>query len=96
MPPAFCSAPSILETDIDEIPGLTICLVGLREPGFVTVDRRDVEETGQGRTAAPQTSRTRDSARAWLAETKVEHFHQHAAGINRFFGSRGSPNLGRA
>jgi hypothetical protein len=35
-------------------------------------------------------------ARLWLAVTKSSTFTNTLAGIARFFGSRGSPNLGRA
>jgi len=44
----------VLETDIDEIAGFDHLLGGLREAGFVAVDRRNVEESGQEKQQADQ------------------------------------------
>ena len=66
----------ILEADIDEIAGLDHLLGRLREPRFVAIDRRDVEEAGQEEQQAAEHQK-RDRAGV-AGGDEVEHFHQPA------------------
>ena len=85
----------VLEADVDEIAGLDHLLGRLREPRLVAIDRRDVEKAGQEQQQAAQNSRNA-IARTWLPVTKSITPTSRLPGFTRFFGSRGSPNRGRA
>ena len=74
----------VLETDIDEVVVFHHLLGGLREAGFVTIDRRNVEEAGQEK---QQPGDNQQQSRPGVAaDREIDHAHESASGIFLFHG----------